>query len=469
MIWNSAGALAGLAATWLTGYFLIRRLLGLPGWGGVALGWLLVSGLTSLAVFFIYLCGGTLLPWLPVVQGVLLAAVLVLHHRGCVGVESAEAVLKPARTWRPGAILMILLLAFLLGAAGIKAITTPALRFDEVHNWGFKSLSTAVHGRPFQGEWPFMLFPNLMPFLTASFLVYQGDPRETIAHMIPFLFLVAAAGALYAGAQRLSGKAWWGLPMTILLLFGAPELMVQSDRFCADLPLTALHLASVVAGLIWLTGGPAAAAALSGVFAGLGAWTKTEGILLAAGVGAGLLLAALLRPKEERRPWLHAALLWMAGFALVAGPWSLYLKFRGVDMQSSGHLSGEFNPERWGRLFVHIRTVLLRHFRIPLLAFFLFLALGFRRRTRAVYVFLLVTLVLGWVHLWLPILLMPGDAFGGWIAFMKSGMTRYVLHIAPVMLLSLAAVARADRLKGLDALFRRLNGGRVPGNVRAPD
>jgi hypothetical protein len=456
---NSAGAMAGLAATWITGYLLVRGFLGRRGWVGASLGWLLGSGLTSLAVFLVFLCGGRLLPWLPIIQALLLAGAWTFGRTRLAIQEAPIPDTPPGHFWRPGAWLMISVLAVLFASTGLSSITNPVLRFDELHNWAFKALSTAVHGQPFQDEWPFMLFPNHIPFLTASFLGYQGEPRETVAHLIPLLFLFSAVGVMAGAARQLSGKSWWGLPMAVLLLFGVPELIYQTDRFYCDMPLAALHLASVLTGLIWLADGPLAAAVLSGVFAGLGVWTKTEGLLLAAGVGGGLFLGALLRPRDERKPFVRALLFWIAGFLLVAFPWPLYLKFRGVDLQSSGHLGNAFYLERWGRLFAYTWMLMKEQFRMPVLAFFLFLALGFSRRTRASYIFLLATLAVGLLHLWLPILVLPEDAFGGWRLFMKHGMDRYILHIAPVMLLSLAAVGRAGRLKGLDALFRRLSGG----------
>lgn len=472
---NDLGAIAGLAVTWATGILLVRR------WGRdrawwltASLGWLLGSGLTSMGLFLVFLLGGRLLPGLPIVQTLLLATAVGIQRprREPVSQEldppsggrSSRDAVKGSRApgilqrLRPGVWLMAGVLALILASTALSSITTPALRFDELHNWAFKALSTAVHGRPFQGEWPFMLFPNHIPFLTASFLGYQVEPRETVAHVIPLLFLFSTVGVMAGAARQLSGKPWWGLPMAVLLLFGAPELLNQADRFYCDLPLAALHLASLLTGLAWLDGGTTAAAALSGVFAGLGAWTKTEGLLLAGGVGGGLFLAALLRPKEERTSFWRPLLAWLAGFAIVAAPWPIYLQLRGVDLQSSGHLANTLHFDRIGRVVAYSWQVMKDAYRLPALAFVLFLFLALRRRTRAAYVFMLTVLAAGLVHLWLPILVLPEDAFGGWRAFMKHGMGRYVLHIAPVLLLSLAAVGRAGRLKGLDALFRRLDG-----------
>lgn len=453
---NSLGALGVMGLYWTLGLVLVRQVWGRPWRGAVALGWLLGGGVASLNLLAIHVAGGALRPGLPIVlAGQLLAALAWRRWRPRPARPAPGDRPPGVRTgwlaWGALAALAVVLLALLL-----QGLTQPEIRFDALHNWSFKALSTAVQGRPFQGNWPFVLFPNHVPFLGATFLGFQGFPQETVAHLIPWLFYVTLLGVLVAAARRLSGSWSWGLPMALLMMTANTMMLSHTDRFYCDLPLAALHLASVYLAIAWLTGDRLAALFLSGLFSGLGMWTKTEGLLLAAGVGGSLLLAECLRADTKWSVTGKALGVWLGGLLLTGGPWPLYLLLNRIAADSSGHIGQAWE---WDRLPVILRAswdYFARSGRSASFSLLFFLALGLSKKTRSLYVFLAATIAAGFLHAWLPLLIVPADAFGGWKTFMNNGLTRYFMHFMPVMLLAAALVARTGRVAGLERLLHRL-------------
>lgn len=471
MLANNLWAVLVLAGFWAVGTLLARQALGL-GWAKAwAPGWLLGSGLVSLGVFAVYLAGGALRPWLPLLLAALAAVTLWRSVRrkpekpAIPAVEPATPAMIPTTSAAAGkpatlagwpAWVVAAVLAIIAASTLVHALVEPEARFDALHNWGFKALSTATHGKPFQGYWPMEAFPNHVPFLAGAFMALQKFPQETAAHLIPFLFFLAALGLIGTAAQELSGRRGWGWPMALALAVGCPLLAAHVDQLYADLPLASLHLGAVGMAIFWLTRGRPAAAFLSGVFSGLGMWTKTEGLLLALGVGGALAFAALARPRADWRATLRGLAAWAVGVLLAGGPWPLYLLLHYISPATTGHVD---NVVHWERLAYIVRETFL-HFRrvewLPALGAVFGFALGWSRKTLPLYLFLAAVIAAGFLHFWLPLLVIPGDAFGGWRDFMDNGLARYAMHIAPVMLLSVALVGRTGRWSGLDALLQRL-------------
>jgi hypothetical protein len=451
MITGLIPGIASILVTWLTGYFLIAALVRGRSYLLASLGWLFGSGITSLSMLAIYLCGGNLRPWFQVVQGVLLLVSVALRYRVKPALDLNPVGVDVSR-WSWIGYLLAFLLVALTASVFMHGITTPALRFDEVHNWGFKALSTAHHGEPFKDKWRYMLFPNNIPFLGASVHVSLAEPRETLTHLVPFLFLVSLLGCCHHAAVSLSGRAHWGLPLTVMLLLGSPLLMIESDRLTCDLPLAALTMGAVVFALHWLGSGRSLAAALCGIACGLCMWTKTEGLMLAAGIAGGIAVGALF-DAHRRRHVIRDGLIWLACVLAVIGPWHLFLWTRGLGMGSSGHV-GSLQLGRWEVILPSLWKIATVDNFIPTVAFLAFLLLSVLYGKRSIKVFLMLFIGAGIIHAVLPCFLVPREAFGGWRNFTRVGIPRYVLHFVPVMLVSIAAMADSRVLGPLDRAFK---------------
>jgi hypothetical protein len=454
---NMLPGILGLILTWMTGYILVSAFVRTATYFRLCLGWLVGAGITSLAVFVQFLAGGRMSPWFLLLQLALLIIAAMLNRKNCRRAE-LWITTEPAWTNFIGAWALRLLMLFMLFSVFVHAITCPALRFDEIHDWGFKALSTALLGKPFQDRWPLMLFPNHIPFLGASVHAVMPAPRETLTHVIPFMYLVSLLGCFHFAAVYFSRSRAWGLPMTLILLTGAPKLMVHADRLLCDLPLAAEFLASFVMAAFWLRTGSRVWLLLSGILAGLCAWTKTDGLLLAAGLGAAMLPAGLLQPAR-RSGIIKTLIYWGLAVAIIVGPWYIFLMFQEIGMESSGHL-GAFHPERWLTICRRALLTIDRYYTIPFILLLVFLPGLYRRQTRVESLFLLATILVGFFHALFPLFLLPEDAFGGWHRFMRVGITRYFLHFMPLLALAPAFVSQVPWLKPFTRVFALVMYGR---------
>ena len=450
--------IAGLTATWLVGYNVVSMVMRGRLYFRISAGWLLGSGITSLSMLLIYFCRLDLRVWLPAVQCMLVVVSLIVRRYVGKRAVLAERVVEEQRPLVTGWLLLALL-AVVGASVGIHAVTMPAVSFDELHNWGFKALSTSVSGRPFEGYWPFKLFPNNVPFLGASVHIWLLEPRETLTHLVPFFFFLSALGCLCHGAVELSGRRHWGLPVVVLFVLGSPILMKESDRLTCDVALTSLTVAATVFAMIWLKSGTRATLIFCGIFSGLCAWTKTEGLMLAAGIGGAVGLGSLIKSKKFRGSFCDT-LVWLAAVLVVIGPWYAFLKIQGIGMESSGHL-GSLQFERLSPILGQIKDMLRVHYMLPSIAFILFVLGSIVKGNRPQQVALLIIVAAGFGHAILPLLLLPEGAFTGWRNFMRVGMHRYLLHFAPVMMLSVAAASNSRLLSSLDGVFQLLVHGRI--------
>ncbi|NCC53198.1 MAG: hypothetical protein EOM20_18575 [Spartobacteria bacterium] len=437
--------------TWLIGYNLVATCLRTERYFQLSLGWPLGSGVVSLLVFAVYLCGGALGGWFIFAQLLVLAGTIVLRRacrQACVTIDTPPPLFSNfAGAWLLRALLGLVLLAVL-----VRAITSPALRFDEIHDWGFKALSTAVLGKPFQDRWPLMLFPNHIPFLGASVHLAMPSPRETVVHIIPFMYYLSLAGCFHYAVVYMTRERAWALPLTFLLLMGMPELQVQSDRLVCDLPMASIMFASFVCALFWVENGRWPCALLAGLLAGLCAWTKTDGIILAAGTGGALVVGGWLE-KERRSQVIRAALIFGGAALLVIAPWYLFLHLADVALDSSGHV-GSFQADRWPIILHRAGLTIQRYYVLSTLAFVLFLLSAWYKCRKGRALVIIVVVAAGFFHALFPLFLLPDDAFGGWQRFMRVGISRYFLHFAPVMMVAIAAVAYCPWFRPLTRLFR---------------
>jgi len=454
-----------IVLTWTIGYTLVATFLRSERYLQWSLGWPLGSGIISLLVFFVYLCGGTLGGWFLFAQILLLAATIFFRrtYSGTVVKIKSESV---AFSHFAGAWVLRGLLVFVCFAVLLHAITTPALRFDEIHDWGFKALSTALLGKPFQDRWPLMLFPNHIPFISASIHAAMPAPRETVTHLVPFMFYISLLGCFHYAVVYLTRQRAWGLPLTFLLVLGMPELQIQSDRLVCDLPMATVMFASFICCLFWIDTGRWPGALLSGLFAGICAWTKTDGLILAAGVGGAFLIGGWLE-KDRRSQLIRACLIFGGMVILVVAPWYIFLAFADIGIESSGHLSS-FQADRWPIILRRVGLTLQRKYVLSTLAFVLFLLSCWYKGVRGRKAVIIITIAAGFFHALFPLFLLPADAFGGWQRFMRVGISRYFLHFAPLMMVSIAAVAYCPWFRPLTRVFQlfvlgKNSGGRIRG------
>jgi hypothetical protein len=426
----------------------------LLGWRGAAAGAAAWPLGTILLAWWMALLGLAHVPWAVWSVGLPLGLTgLILLAR------------SPKRAWRPlrlphiprprptwgwaGAIFLGLLVA----AVTLQALLLPFTDQDTWKIWAFKAKGFALDGAlapvltlyP-QSDMHHAAYPPAQPLLLAWGYLSMGGLSERLVKLVfPLWYLACVLIVWIAGRQ-------WGLRRAAagwaLLLASTPLLLDHATLGNADLPLAALWALAAVALVHWLdTGRPrwlwAGVLVLSGA-----AWVKVDG----QGVGAGILLAAALvravALRRQGRPLGPALALGAAAllvFLLGLIPWVVVTRRLGlIDPTPGGSVLAAHGAGAVGEaLRVMGEELLLSHTNSA----WGLLGGGFG----ALWLLSLGAVLIGWPAfrrdpaVWLLALIVLGGlaAYVGVYALRPfHSIDRYVLHLAPAMVLLAARATR---------------------------
>jgi hypothetical protein len=196
-------------------------------------------------------------------------------------------------------------------------------------------------------------YPLLLPGAVAGQFLLRGSddpaiPQATTVVLLAGLALVVGLATARLGARRLALPA-------VLLVLSTPAVSRFAFSQCADLPVAYLLLASAFGLAVQLDRREQTAdfpPLLTGCFLGMLAWTKDEGMVLAAilvGVFAPLYWISGRRAGGRRR-WLALA----AGALPFLVSWATF-KFRWAPVSHRGGYLGDMwaklaDPERWSEI-----------------------------------------------------------------------------------------------------------------------
>ncbi|HEX7976118.1 MAG TPA: hypothetical protein VF498_17045, partial [Anaerolineales bacterium] len=172
-------------------------------------------------------------------------------------------------------------------------------------------------------QWSHPDYPLLLPLNEAWLFTWLGRVAEGAALKILFAVFFACLAALFYRAVRRRRSAIYSLVFS-LLLTGLPALLPAAQSGYADLPLSAFALGSSAALYFWLEEGRASDLVLGGILAALCIWVKREGAVLW-GIDLAALVGWALGPGRglPRR----ARLMTIARFALpglLLAPWFIF-------------------------------------------------------------------------------------------------------------------------------------------------
>ena len=334
----SVGAIGALGVAWFLGVLIVaagwpRRRCWRADWPLVLpFGFFAGMGVTS----FIHL-GATLLAARPAFLGGTVEIVAIASLAWVVLRKPADAGsaggLRLPRTW-PELALASVLVQGLVAAAVIGWRTFRAEPFGGWDGWAIWNLHARflVRAGP---AWPALLaepqlswthpdYPRLLAAGVARVWSWAGAESPAASALVSGAFALALLGLLAALLGRLHG--FLAASAGALLLLGTPFFVTFAANQHADLPFAG-YLLAALGGVLLHEKEPAARGwlALAGLFAGLAAWTKNEGLLFAvvgtaAVAGHGWHRAWGRRAAVEFVVSLGLALLPVVGFKLALAP-----------------------------------------------------------------------------------------------------------------------------------------------------
>lgn len=150
--------------------------------------------------------------------------------------------------------------------------------------------------------WSHPDYPLLLPSAIAHFWSYPGHESQIVPAAIGFAFTFSTVAALFSSLAILRGRT--SALLGGLVLLATPFFIEQGTAQYADVPLSFFFLAAIA---LWCLGHRLSSEnsnvrtglfALSGLAAGLAAWTKNEGLLF---VFALVISQLLMLPRARRR------------------------------------------------------------------------------------------------------------------------------------------------------------------------
>jgi len=217
----------------------------------------------------------------------------------------------------------------------VQAVDKPVDRYDGFSNWVLKA-KLLLGGGLFSGALNHDAFgvasaappvsrqyPIGLPAIYAYVLRSIGDANVRIGHLFFVVFLATFALTLWALLRP-------HVPSPILLaglsyVLWMPALRVQSLSDYADVPMSCLLVAAVMAVGLWAAGGHAGWLGLGAVFAAAALATKRDAIPFCVVVAAVAAAAVLRQPR--RLAALGGAAVCVA---LTTVPWQLYVATHGL-------------------------------------------------------------------------------------------------------------------------------------------
>jgi hypothetical protein len=164
-------------------------------------------------------------------------------------------------------------------------------------------------------SWPHPDYPLLLPLSVTGLWGYQGG-ETVLAPIVLSLGAVALSLGLVVlalAAARDRSQALLG-GITLLTL---PSFLIEGGAQTADVPLGVFYLATAICVVLSARPGEPAAGwwLLAGLFAGLAAWTKNEGLVFAGAVAAAGVIRAIASRDGGR--WSELGMV-LAGLAVPA-------------------------------------------------------------------------------------------------------------------------------------------------------
>jgi Dolichyl-phosphate-mannose-protein mannosyltransferase len=217
-------------------------------------------------------------------------------------------------------------IAYGVFALVIDAVHYPVIEWDAFAIWQLKAevlTHLPLHPRPgyfsdVNLSYSHLRYPLLVPMMSAGMHAMSGrmdDLSKTISLLLyPGMLLV-----VFAAVRRINGISA-GLTAVALLACLQPMLR-YGGAGTAEMALTAFYACSLLCILRWRESGRWGDLALCAVFSAWMAWSKNEGLVLAA---MNAVVLAGIRVAGSRRRAAAGAAMFVLVVAVIYLPWAIY-------------------------------------------------------------------------------------------------------------------------------------------------
>jgi hypothetical protein len=318
----------------------------------------------------------------------------------------------------------------------------PLNEWDAVMLWMFKARAFYLDGSvgPYLARAHEFLgnpaYPLLIPLYATFLYIWTGGVADHAAKVFSPCFLASLVAGFYHLTRRFSGRAPAAIFTAMLLGVHILNLVAFHYAGYAD---TAVAACVVLGGgflYAWQREGEFADFFLAVLFASGAAWTKNEGLLFLAGLGA--IAGVWLVWRRERNPKFWATLAGLP--ALAVGPWAVARSLYGV--QRPGQLSGEIVQTNVASYWPTLQALVEHSFApgVLNLVFPLWIAaVVLHRRAGLDWKFLVLPFLVVWQLFGVTLVYVTGPVNLQWM--IGSSLDRVLSQIAPLALLGAGAVA----------------------------
>lgn len=234
-----------------------------------------------------------------------------------------------ATDWETGDAWMFLpltLVAIALVAIAVGALAAPLVEWDAFAIWGFKAKvlaheslrSSPAYFQDLTLSYSHLDYPLMLPFLTAGAYAAMGTVDDQTGKLVSVFLDVSIVPIVYLGLRWKLRR----LPAACLsaILAMLPAMFRYAGVGIADLPLAMFHAGSILHVARWIDQQRGQDLVLATLFSAFAAFTKNEGVMLAAMNGVVILGFGLW--DGRRRAWLGAAAFFAGVLAVNAAWWA---------------------------------------------------------------------------------------------------------------------------------------------------
>ncbi|RPI94597.1 MAG: hypothetical protein EHM40_06095 [Chloroflexi bacterium] len=244
------------------------------------------------------------------------------------------------------------------------ARVTPHGDYDAQAIWNLRARSIYRSGDSWQNAFSPLInrnfhmdYPLLIPLSVVGGWNTLGDEVLRVPAVLSMLFLFGMAGIVFSAIACLRSSSQAALALIILL--ATPGLLLFSTFQTADIPLTYFLIASTSLLLLASHQNDRRLLFVSGLMAGLAAWTKNEGLPFLLIITVGTLLLFGFRRAPAHLPFLLAGtalpLLTIALFKIIVPANNDLFSNNGL----SDIISKLIDPARYIPLSTHLLTELI--------------------------------------------------------------------------------------------------------------